>query len=281
VVVLPGFQGVNQFDDITTLGRGGSDTTAVALSAVMNAEVCEIYTDVDGVYTADPRIVKEAKKWDKISYDEMLELASLGAQVMHPRSIELAKKYQVPLVVKHSSKYIEGTIITEVENVEKVLVRGVTKDTDIVKVSIMEVPDMPGIAYHLFDLLAEQKITVDTIIQAVSRENINDISFTVHNRDFDATIEACNKYVKTIETGTVVVDTNVVKLSIVGIGMAGGYKVASTFFKALYESGINIQMISTSEIKISCIIEDKGVNQAIKLIHEYFQLGEVVNVNSE
>ncbi|GEM_PF-8844 len=280
IVVIPGFQGLTKNQDVTTLGRGGSDTTAVALSAVMNAVKCEIYTDVKGVYTADPRIVPDARRWSDISYNEMLELASLGAQVMHPRSVELAKKYQVPLVIRSTFDDDPGTVVKEAEMIEKVLVRGVTSDRDIVKVSIAEVPDMPGIAYHLFELLAAEKVAIDTIIQSVGRENINDISFTVHQRDLDATVKACETYVKTISTGRVITDDNVIKLSIVGIGMAGGSKVASTFFKALYESGINIQMISTSEIKISCIIEDKDIDDAIRRIHQYFQLGEEVNIET-
>lgn len=277
IVVVPGFQGLTLNNDITTLGRGGSDTTAVALSAVLNAECCEIYTDVKGVFTADPNVVKDARLWNEVSYEEVLELASLGAQIMHPRSIELAKKYKVPLIIKSTFDDGEGTKIQEITMNEKVLVRGVTSDDDIVKVSIMEVPDMPGIAYHLFEKLASNKITVDMIIQAVSRDNINDISFTVHKKDLELTLQACESYVKEMKTGTVIIDESVVKLSIVGIGMAGGYTVASTFFKALYESGINIQMISTSEIKISCIIKNDDVNLAVNKIHEYFQLGQEVN----
>ncbi|QMS84376.1 aspartate kinase [Candidatus Xianfuyuplasma coldseepsis] len=279
IVVIPGFQGLTTTLDITTLGRGGSDTTAVALSAVLRAERCDIYTDVEGVYTADPRIVSSAKRWDEISYDEMLELSHLGAGVMHPRSIELAKKYNVKLTIK--STFIEGpgTVIKEANMIEKVVVRGVTHDQDIVKVSIVEVPDKPGIAFHLFDLLAERNVSIDMIIQSIGRENVNDISFTVHAKDLDQTLDACQVYVKDIHTGKVAVDNNVVKLSIVGIGMAGGSKVASLFFKALYESGINIQMISTSEIKISCIVENKDVDVAINRIHEYFQLGEDVNID--
>ncbi len=279
IVVIPGFQGLTHDADITTLGRGGSDTTAVALSAVLNAKRCEIYTDVEGVYTADPRIVKNAKRWDKISYDEMLELAHLGASVMHPRSIELAKKYQVPLTIKSSFVDGPGTMIMEDDTMEKVLVRGVTYDKDIVKVTILEVPDKPGIAYQLFDLIADKNVTVDIIIQSIGRNNINDISFTVKAKDLDDTIEACNTYIKNIQMGRILVDKEVVKLSIVGVGMAGESKVASTFFKALYESGTNIQMISTSEIKISCIVENKDIDAAINKIHDYFQLGEEVNID--
>lgn len=277
IVIVAGFQGSSDNSDITTLGRGGSDTTAVAIAAALNAEKCEIYTDVNGVYSADPRKIKDAKLWDSISYDEMLEFAFLGAKVLHPRSVELAKKYSIPLIVKNSHNNHPGTRITEVDMIEKVLVRGITTDTEIAKVSILEVPDKPGIAYHLFDKLAKASVVVDIIIQAVSRDNINDISFTVNEADLEKTLEIVKEYAKECGSGAVTFDRDVAKLSVVGIGMAGSYEVASTFFKALYETDINIQMISTSEIKISCIIANNNLDEALQNVHEHFQLGEEIN----
>ncbi|MCF7927003.1 MAG: aspartate kinase [Candidatus Izimaplasma sp.] len=276
IVIITGFQGTSKNADITTLGRGGSDTTATAIAVALNAEKCEILTDVRGVYSADPTIVKDAKLWSSISYDEMLELSSLGTKVLHPRAVELVKKHRIPLEVKSSLVDKPGTHIMEENMIEKVLVRGITKDNTLVKISILNVPDKPGIAYNLFDQLAKKKISIDIIIQAVGRHNNNDISFTIPKKDLSIALTICKEFIKPIKKSKVVYDENIVKLSIVGIGMSSSYDVASTFFKALYETDINIQMISTSELKISCIIEDKFVDEAIQKTHDYFQLGEKV-----
>ncbi|WP_099191351.1 aspartate kinase [Tepidibacter mesophilus] len=273
IVIVAGFQGVSQSNDITTLGRGGSDTTAVALASVLNASKCEIYTDVDGVYTSDPRIIKGAKLLDRISYDEMLELASLGAKVLHPRCVELARKYRIPLVVKSSfNNKCKGTEIMEANNVEKVLIRGVSLDESIAKVSILEVPDEPGISYKLFNELSNNNIQVDMIIQNINRENINDISFTVKTEDLKDVQTISSELKNKINAKDLVIDKSVSKISIVGTGIAGNSNVASIFFKSLYELGVNIQMISTSEIKISCIIDNKKGREALQYVNQKFKL---------
>ncbi|WFD08900.1 aspartate kinase [Tepidibacter hydrothermalis] len=272
IVIVAGFQGVSQNNDITTLGRGGSDTTAVALAAILNATKCEIYTDVDGVYTSDPRIVKGAKLLEKISYDEMLELASLGAKVLHPRCVELARKYNVALVVKSSFNECKGTEVVEVNKVENVLVRGVSLDEKIAKVSILEVPDEPGISYQLFDILSKYNIQVDMIIQNVNRENVNDISFTVNTEDLKEVQRISNELKDKINAKDIVTDESVSKISVVGIGISGSSNVASAFFRNLYELGVNIQMISTSEIKISCIIDKKKGREALEYVNQKFRL---------
>lgn len=272
IVIVAGFQGVNDFNDITTLGRGGSDTTAVALAASLEAESCEIYTDVKGVYTTDPRKVKSASLIDTISYDEMLELASLGSTVLHPRSVELARKYSVKLYVKSSFALNKGTLVTEVKSMEKVMVRGLALDQEIAKISILEVPDKPGIAYKLFEDLSNNNIAVDTIIQNVNRNSINDISFTVAIHDLDEAVEISNAVVAEIGAKSVVYDKNVSKLSVVGAGLSSNSQVASLFFRSLYELGINIQMISSSQIKISCIIETEHALKALTHLHDTFHL---------
>ena len=270
IVIVAGFQGVNKYDDITTLGRGGSDTSAVALAAALNADLCQIYTDVDGVYTADPRIVPNAIKIDEITYDEMLELASLGANVLHNRSVEMAKKYNVNLEVLSSMTGAEGTIVKEVTDVEKLLIKGVTKDVNIARISAMGVSDQPGIAFRLFSLLAKHKVSVDIILQSVGRDGTQDISFTVAAKDADEVVRLLEERKDTLGLKSVICDPNVAKVSIVGAGMETHAGVASKMFEALGEANINIQMIATSEIKISVLIAEEEANKAVAAIHRAF-----------
>ena len=272
IVIVAGFQGINKYDDITTLGRGGSDTTAVALATALKADLCQIYTDVDGVYTADPRIVKNAKKLEEISFDEMLELASLGAQVLHNRSVEMAKKYNVNMEVVSSFNRVAGTKVKEVINVEKLLVRGVARDNDVARIAIVGVPDVPGIAFKIFSMLAQKNINVDIILQSIGRGNKKDISFTVSIGNMKDTITLINENIEMIGAEDVIYDENVSKVSIVGAGMATNPGVAAKMFEALYEAGINIQMISTSEIKVSVLIERKDAENAVNVIHNAFKL---------
>jgi aspartate kinase len=272
IVIVAGFQGINKYDDITTLGRGGSDTTAVALAAALKADLCEIYTDVDGVYTADPRIVKNAKKLDDISYDEMLELASLGANVLHNRSVELAKKYNVNLEVKSSFKRVPGTIVKEVGNVEKMLVRGVARDNDVARIAVIGIEDKPGKAFQIFSLLAKKNINVDIILQSIGRENTKDISFTVSKSHLQAALDVINENLGIIGAKEVKYSDKVSKVSIVGAGMVNNPGVASRMFEALYDAGINIHMISTSEIKVSVLIDEKDAEKAVVAIHDKFEL---------
>ena len=270
IVIVAGFQGVNKYEDITTLGRGGSDTSAVALAAALNADLCQIYTDVDGVYTADPRIVPNAIKIDEITYDEMLELASLGANVLHNRSVEMAKKYNVNLEVLSSMTGAEGTIVKEVTDVEKLLIKGVTKDVNIARISAMGVSDQPGIAFRLFSLLAKHKVSVDIILQSVGRDGTQDISFTVAAKDADEVVRLLEERKDTLGLKSVICDPNVAKVSIVGAGMETYAGVASKMFEALGEANINIQMIATSEIKISVLIAEEEANKAVAAIHRAF-----------
>ncbi len=270
IVIVAGFQGVNKYEDITTLGRGGSDTSAVALAAALNADLCQIYTDVDGVYTADPRIVPNAIKIDEITYDEMLELASLGANVLHNRSVEMAKKYNVNLEVLSSMTGAEGTIVKEVTDVEKLLIKGVTKDLNIARISAMGVSDQPGIAFRLFSLLAKHKVSVDIILQSVGRDGTQDISFTVAAKDADEVVRLLEERKDTLGLKSVICDPNVAKVSIVGAGMETHAGVASKMFEALGEANINIQMIATSEIKISVLIAEEEANKAVAAIHRAF-----------
>lgn len=271
IVIVAGFQGINKYGDITTLGRGGSDTSAVALAAALHADVCEIYTDVDGVYTADPRIVKDAKKLDDISYDEMLELASLGANVLHNRSVEMAKKYNVKLAVKSSLNKVEGTYVKEVNKVEKMLVRGVTRDNDVARIALCAVDDNPGKAFNVFSALAKKNISVDLIIQSIGQEHSKDISFTVAEGDLDSALAVIadngNFGAKEVKSST-----DVSKVSIVGAGMVNNSGVASTMFEALYNANINIRMIATSEIKISVLVDRKDAERAVVAIHDKFNL---------
>ena len=270
IVICAGFQGTNRFGDITTLGRGGSDTSAVALAASLGADLCEIYTDVDGVYTADPRIVKNAKKLDDISYDEMLELASLGANVLHNRSVELAKKYNVDLEVKSSFERVPGTKVKEVSHVEKMLVRGVTRDNDVARISLVRVKDEPGKAFSVFSLLAKYDINVDVILQSIGREGTKDISFTVSEENLNTALKVLEENNKSIGAEQIIHDENISKVSIVGAGMTSNAGVAAKMFEALYDANINIQMISTSEIKVSVLIEEKDAERAVNVIHQKF-----------
>lgn len=270
IIVVAGFQGINRMDDITTLGRGGSDTSAVALAATLNAECCQIYTDVDGVYTADPRYVKGAVKLNEITYDEMLELASLGANVLHNRSVEMAKKYHVNLEVLSSLEDKPGTKVKEVAKMEKMLIKGVAKDDDVARISVMGVPDQPGIAYRLFSLLASQKIDVDIILQSIGRDGTKDISFTVPEKGLVAAMNILKENEDMLGAKEINFNTEVAKVSIVGAGMQSNPGVAAKMFGALSDANINIKMISTSEIKISVLIEKDKAKQACNAIHDAF-----------
>lgn len=270
IVVITGFQGVNKLDDYTTLGRGGSDTTAVALAAALHADKCEIYTDVDGVYTADPRIVKDAKKLKDITYDEMLDLATLGAKVLHNRSVEMAKKYNVPLVVRSSLNNEEGTTVREETKVEKMLVSGVTADKGTARVSIIGVEDKPGIAFKVFRLLSKENINVDMILQSVGRDNTKDISFTVAKESLQDSINIIESNKSSINYQKLEHEENVSKVSIVGAGMMTNPGVATTMFESLYNADINIKMICTSEIRISVLIDEKESDRAVSVIHDAF-----------
>lgn len=273
IVLVTGFQGINRYEDVTTLGRGGSDTTAVALAASLNADKCEIYTDVEGVYTADPRVVKTAKKLEEITYDEMLELASLGAKVLHNRSVEMAKKYSVELVVRSSMSDAEGTIVKEELTVEKMLVSGVAADKNIARVAVIGINDHPGTAFKLFNLLGKENINVDIILQSIGHNNTKDISFTIGIEDVDNTKKILEAHRETLQFDDLSVDEKVAKVSLVGAGMQSNAGVASKMFEAMFDAGINIKMISTSEIKISLLIDEKYVDEAVTAIHEEFALG--------
>ena len=267
IVIVAGFQGLNGFDDITTLGRGGSDTSAVAIAASLHADRCQIFTDVEGVYTADPRKVEGTKKLSEITYDEMLELATLGAQVLNNRSVEMAKKYNVEVEVLSSLKRVPGTIVKEVAKMEKMLIRGVTKDTDVARISVIGVPNTPGIAFKLFSKLAAKNINVDIILQSVGRDDTKDITFTVAKSNGELAVETIKG---AFDLADVVCDTNVAKVSVVGAGMETHPGTASKMFEALYEKDINIQMISTSEIKISVLIDLADADKAVAAVHNAF-----------
>ncbi len=269
IVVVAGFQGLNKYEDLTTLGRGGSDTSAVAIAAALRADRCQIFTDVEGVYTADPRKVENAKKLQEITYDEMLELATLGAQVLNNRSVEMAKKYNVELEVLSSLKRVPGTIVKEVTKMEKMLIRGVTKDTDVARISVTKIPNTPGVAFKLFDVLAKHKINVDIILQSIGRDSTKDITFTVSKSNAEETLE-CVKNVFDISDEDIICDTSVAKISIVGAGMESHPGTASKMFEALYERDINIDMIATSEIKISVLIALEDADRAVSAIHKAF-----------
>ena len=270
IVIVTGFQGLNKYDDITTLGRGGSDTTAVAIAATLHADKCEIFTDVDGVYTADPRIVPEAKKLPEISYDEMLELATLGAQVLHNRSVEMAKKYGVTLVVRSSLNESEGTFVREVNNVEKMLVSGVACDKNAARIALIGVKNEPGVAFRIFDVLAKNNINVDMILQSVGRDNTKDISFTVDQSDAKDAIRVLKENQDRLTIQKFEDEENVAKLSIVGAGMQSNAGVAAKMFEALYDVNVNIRMISTSEIRITVLIDIDDVDRAMKAVHDKF-----------
>ena len=269
IVIVAGFQGLNKYDDITTLGRGGSDTSAVAIAAAMHADRCQIYTDVEGVYTADPRKIKSAIKLSEITYDEMLELATLGAQVLNNRSVEMAKKYNVKLEVLSSLVRAPGTIVKEVADMEKMLVRGVTKDTDVARISIIGVPNVPGIAYKIFGKLAAKNINVDIILQSVGRGDTKDIAFTTTKSHLEDTVETL-KALDLLSGLEIVCDTDVAKVSVVGAGMESHPGIAAKMFEALFESDVNIQMIATSEIKISVLIDVNDADKAVAAIHNAF-----------
>lgn len=270
VVVVAGFQGINRYDDITTLGRGGSDTSAVAIAAALHADLCQIYTDVDGVYTADPRLVRRARKLDEITFDEMLELASLGAQVLNNRSVELAKKYSVNLEVRSSLTNLPGTIVKEVTDVEGMLIKGVAKDKDVAVISILEVPDVPGASFKVFSLMAQRKINVDIILQSSGQEGCKDVIFTVPLSDAGTALAALEENKGRFGCKEIKVERDVAKVSIVGAGMQSHSGVASRMFEALFEANINIRMISTSEIKISVLIAKEDADRAVNAIHDAF-----------
>ncbi len=272
IVIVAGFQGLDKYDDITTLGRGGSDTSAVAIAAAIHADKCEIYTDVDGVYTADPRIVKDAKKLDEITYDEMLELASLGANVLHNRSVEMAKKYGVKLEVKSSFEKIDGTIVKEAVTVEKMLIRGIARDNDVARIAIIGLEDKPGIAFKVFSLLAKNNINVDVILQSIGRDNKKDISFTVTKDHLDAALKLLEEEKNSLCYENITHREDISKVSIVGAGMVNNPGVAAKMFEALYDAGINIHMISTSETKVSVLINVKNAERAVQAIHEKFNI---------
>lgn len=270
IVVVAGFQGISKYGDITTLGRGGSDTSAVAIACALHADLCQIYTDVEGVYTADPRKVKNAKKLNEISYDEMLELATLGAQVLHNRSVEMAKKYNLELEVLSSLTCAPGTIVKETAKMEKMLISGVAKDTNVARISVTNIPDRPGLAFKMFSKLSAKDINVDIILQSIGRDNTKDITFTVAKEKGKEAVAILEEYVSAIGAGEVLYDENVAKISIVGAGMETHAGVASKMFEALYDNQINIQMISTSEIKVSVLINIEDADRAVSSIHAKF-----------
>ena len=270
IVIVAGFQGINKYEDITTLGRGGSDTTAVALAASLKADLCQIYTDVDGVYTADPRIVPGAVKLDEITYDEMLELASLGANVLHNRSVEMAKRYNVNLEVVSSFTRRPGTKVREGSSVEKMQVSGVARDLNVAMLALIGLDDMPGVAFKIFSVLAQRKINVDIILQSIGRSGTKDISFTIAKSNLPAAVEILNENQQRLGFRELHVNDQLVKVSIVGAGMINNPGVAAGMCEALANSGINIQMISTSEIKVSVLLDIKEADRAVVAIHEKF-----------
>lgn len=274
IVIVTGFQGITKYDDYATLGRGGSDTTAVALAAVLHADLCEIYTDVDGVYTADPRIVPNARKLPEIIYDEMLELATAGAKVLHNRSVEMAKKYSVPMVVRSSLNESEGTIVKEVVKMEKMLITGVAADKNTARISVIGVEDRPGIAFKIFNKLAKNNINVDIILQSVGRDGTKDISFTVSQDDLKDALTILEENKEPLTIKNITHNEGVAKVSIVGAGMMTNPGVASKLFEALFNYGININMISTSEIRITVLVEESEIDKAVRAIHEKFDLAE-------
>lgn len=272
IVIITGFQGINKYEDYATLGRGGSDTTAVAIAAALHADSCEIYTDVDGVYTADPRIVPNARKLEQISYDEMLELASLGARVLHNRSVEMAKKYGVQLVVRSSLNRSEGTVVKEVAKMEKMLISGVASDKNTSRVSVIGVDDKPGVAFKIFNTLAKKGINVDIILQSVGRVGTKDISFTVAQDDLDDTLRTLEENKDALTIQEITHKDNVAKISIVGAGMMSNPGVAAKMFEALFNAQVNINMISTSEVRITVLIDENDVERAMIAVHDRFGL---------
>lgn len=274
IVIVTGFQGVNKYDDVTTLGRGGSDTTAVALAAVLHADLCEIFTDVDGVYTADPRVVKSAMKLKEVTYDEMLELASLGAKVLHNRSVEMAKKYGVRLVVRSSLNRSEGTVIKEKAKMEKMLITGVAADSNTARISVIGVEDKPGTAFRIFHTLARNQINVDIILQSVGRDGTKDISFTVSEDDLEDALEILEEHKETLTIQQITSNQHVAKISVVGAGMMSNPGVAAKMFESMYNSRVNINMIATSEIRITVLVDEKDVDKAMNAVHDGFIMTE-------
>ena len=273
IVIVAGFQGVDEDNNITTLGRGGSDTSAVALAAALNADQCDIYTDVDGVYTTDPNVCNKARRLDKISYDEMLEMAMTGAKVLQPRSVEMAKKYNVPVYVKSTFSDKGGTLVTkEDKDMEKEIISGITYDRDQAKITVVHVPDKPGVAASLFTPLSEHNISVDMIIQNVSAEGFTDLTFTVSKKEMKEAQKIVDATAKAVGAKKVEVDDEVAKVSIIGVGMVSHSGVAAKMFKTMANESINIMMISTSEIKISCIIKRKYTELAVTALHDAFGL---------
>lgn len=270
IVIVAGFQGLSRYGDITTLGRGGSDTSAVAIAAAMHADLCQIYTDVEGVFTADPRKVPNASKLKEISYDEMLELATLGAQVLNNRSVEMAKKYNIELEVLSSLTRAPGTIVKEKTRMEKMLISGVAKDTEVARISVMGVPNNPGLAFKMFSKLSKKGINIDIILQSIGHDGKKDISFTVAKERGQEAVDALKDYMLDLGAKEILYDDNVAKISIVGAGMESHAGVATKMFEALYDAQINIQMISTSEIKVSVLIDAKYADKAVAAIHEKF-----------
>ena len=270
IVLITGFQGMDRAGDVTTLGRGGSDTSAVALAAAFRAKLCQIYTDVDGVYTADPRIVPNARHLDEITYDEMLELASQGAGVLHNRSVELAKKFRVDLEVLSSLERKPGTKVKEVTKVEKTTIAGVAKDTSIARIALIGLRHNPGVAFQVFDLLSKHNINVDLILQSIGREDSKDISFTVHEKDLEDALAILTENQEVLCFDHIEVDGNIGKVSIVGAGLMTNCGMAARMFEALYEAGINIQMINTSEIRVSVLLDEGDVDRAVRAIHAKF-----------
>ena len=270
IVIVTGFQGINRKRDVTTLGRGGSDTSAVALAAAFRADLCQIYTDVDGIYTTDPRIVSNARKLEEIAYDEMLELASQGAEVLHNRSVELAKKFRVNLEVVSSLERKPGTKVKEVTKVEKTNIAGVAKDTSIARVALVGLQHNPGVAFQVFDLLSKHNINVDVILQSIGREDTKDITFTLHRKDRVEAEKVLNENKEVLKFDHIESDESIGKVSIIGVGLMSNCGVAAKMFEALYEAGINIQMINTSEIRVSVLLDEEDVNRAVKAVHAKF-----------
>lgn len=282
VVIVAGFQGLSPEGNITTLGRGGSDTTAVALAAALGASLCEIYTDVDGVYTTDPRLCPNAVRLEMIDYDEMLEMARLGAGVLHPRSVEIARNYRLPIAVRSTFSDFGGTIVKEVSDLEKVLVRGIALDDDIARLTVTEVPDRPGIAFALFSALAEKSVSVDMIIQNLNHLSKNDISFTIAKDDLKEATEVIKNFcVEVAPEAGISSSTDVAKLSIVGTGMSGHTEVAATLFKCLFDHGVNIEMISTSEVRISCLIANPAAASIVSAVHQAFELDKLMAIEPD
>jgi len=270
IVLVAGFQGVNKFDDITTLGRGGSDTTAVAIAVALNADICRIYTDVEGIFTGDPHKVQGAKKLEEITYDEMIELATLGAQVLHNRSVEMAKRYGVKMEVLSSLERKPGTIVRGISKMEHTKISGVAKDANIARIALVGLKDEPGVAFKMFRVLANEKINIDIILQSIGRNNTNDISFTVSRADMEKAVEILEENKDIIGYSEISTNDKVAKVSIVGAGMMSSPGVAAMMFEALYDSKINIAMISTSEIKVSVLVDENEADRSVAAIHAKF-----------